>query len=73
MAYPDNMPARIPFWHEGTVSSSGKKQTASANTLIDFGDFHINGLEITAFDTDLHVKFNTETNTHLIQAGGSKR
>ena len=69
MAYPDVIPAKIPFKHEGTVSSSGKKSTVQANQEFDFSSTPLNSLEVTAHADELHVKINSETNTHLIQAG----
>jgi len=71
MSYPDPLPARIPFFHAGTVSSSGKQTTAAASSEIDFSSNPLNSLEITAHADDFHVRLNAETNSHLVQSGGS--
>jgi hypothetical protein len=71
MSYPDPLPARIPFVHEGTVSSSGKKTTTGANEVVALGK-EVNSLEFTAHEADTHIKLGDETNSHLIEAGSSK-
>ncbi len=71
MAWPTNLRAKIPFIHEGSVSSSGKQTTSGANQEFDFSATPLNALEITAHADDIHIKLNAETNTHLIQSGGS--
>jgi len=71
MPYPTTIPAEIPFHHEGTKSSSGKQTTTGANQEFDFASTPLNSLEITAHADDLHIKINAETNTHLVQSGGS--
>ena len=69
MPYPEVIPVKIPFHHEGTVSSSGKQTTSQANQEFDFSTTPLNSLEVTAHATDIHIKINAETNTHLVQAG----
>ena len=71
MAWPTNLRAKIPFIHEGSVSSSGKQTTTGANQEFDFSLTPLNSLEITAHADDIHIKLNDETNTHLVQSGGS--
>jgi len=71
MAWPTNLRAKIPFIHEGSVSSSGKQTTTGANQEFDFSATPLNSLEITAHADDIHIKLNDETNTHLVQSGGS--
>jgi hypothetical protein len=71
MAWPTNLRAKIPFIHEGSKSSSGKQTTTGANQEFDFSATPLNSLEITAHADDIHIKLNDETNTHLVQSGGS--
>ena len=71
MAWPTLLRAKIPFIHEGTVSSSGKQTTTGANQVFDFSASPLNSLEVSAHADDIHVKLNDETNTHLVQSGGS--
>lgn len=71
MPWPTNLPPRIPINHMGSVSSSGTQTTGGANTEISFATTPLNSLEVTAHDVDLHIKINAETNTHLVQSGGS--
>jgi len=71
MAWPSILRAKIPFIHEGTKSSSGKKTTTEANQAFDFSATPLNSLEVTAHGDDITIKLNDETNTHLVQSGGS--
>jgi hypothetical protein len=71
MAYPTNLRAKIPFIHEGSKSSNGKQTTSGANQEFDFSATPLNSLEVTAHATQLHIKLNDESNTHLVQAGYS--
>jgi hypothetical protein len=71
MPYPTNIPAEIPFHHQGTKSSSGQQTTSGANQEFDFALTPLNSLEVTAGAVPIHIKINAETNTHRIPSNGS--